>query len=78
MFISAYRDLLRKASFLGSLGSLSLAPLVATLVLASQMATYGVPVKLLVLFGLAAAVLLGFRYAIRRRSGTIMNWEYSW
>ncbi|MFY9611625.1 MAG: hypothetical protein WAU45_23805 [Blastocatellia bacterium] len=78
MMAPFWRDLLRKTVLIGSLGSIGLALLVAILSLTAQIATYGLPVKLLVSLGLVVAVALGSRYAIRRRGGQVIRWEYSW
>ena len=72
------RDLLRRAALIGSLGSIGLALLVAILAIGAPVAMYGAPVKLLIFLGLIAAITLGSKYAILKRSGTQMKVESSW
>ena len=73
-----FRDTTRKTILVVSLSSIALPIAVSIIVMSAQISTYGLPVRLLVSLGLVAALVLGSRYAARRRSGAGISWEYSW
>lgn len=72
------RGLLKRILLMGSLGSIGLLLVVSVLATSAQIATYGVPLKLLVALVLALAVGLGARHIIRKRNGTVTKWDCSW
>jgi hypothetical protein len=72
------RDILKKAVLAGSLASVGIVLGVAILVLISQFATYGIPVKLLVSFALIVAIVVRRRHTVNKRTGQPKRWEHSW
>lgn len=78
MTVAVRRSLLEKAVLAGSLASIG-APLgVAILVAISQAADYGIPIKMLVSFGLIVAIVLRRRHIVRKRNGQVKRWDDSW
>src|SRR5215471_10104278 len=72
------RNVLRHASLIVSIACIGIPIGVSVVVLSTQIATYGVSLKLFASLGLVVALLFGIRYAVRRQSGARGEWPASW
>jgi len=72
------RAILERTVLVGSLAAIGTTLAVAILVSISQIATYGIPVKMFALLGLIVAIALRHRQSVRKRDGIVKRWEHSW
>lgn len=72
------RYILGQVSLFACIACIGVPIAVSILVMSTQIATYGVPVKILVSLGLAVTLVLGSRYAIRSRNRARLEWPSSW